>query len=163
MRRFINEVGGGDGAGSSGGSASAGGGIIATSNDTGHASGATVTADFARIIGPQQRLLKRVKKIRRQKIKESANDKAYYVGNCVTDFDGDGNCEQVELPWRDTTDMAQALEHPKYITKEQFDSEVEVPLEIEKQIKDHQRKYGLTQGVFFILDVDDDVHYFFVR
>ncbi len=67
MKRFINEVGGGEGAG---------GGIIATSSDTGHASGATVTADFARIIGPQQRLLKKVKKIRRQKIKESIDDKA---------------------------------------------------------------------------------------
>jgi len=152
MKRFLNEDGGGGGdAGSGGGSAGAGSGIIATSS-------------FARVVGPQQKLLKKVKKIRRQKIKETEDhDKAYYAGNSLTAFGGEGYSRQLDLPWRDVHDMDNAMMNAKPVSKEKITSAIDYPIEIQKQIGNHECKYGIVQGVFFIEDLVDGLLYFFVK
>ena len=43
------------------------------------------------------------------KINEIVNN---YIGNCINSFDPEtGECVNQELPWRDTTDFAQAVEN----------------------------------------------------
>ena len=88
---------------------------------------------------------------------ESQNKK-HLVGTCK-DFDEDGNCNISQLPYRDTTNFAQAEENATEITKDQFINNVNVP----ETLKNINAIYlhDKDNNVYMLYDDQKDVHYFF--
>ena len=86
-------------------------------------------------------------------------NKKHLVGSCK-DFDEDGNCTIPQLPYRDTTNFAQAEENATEITKDQFINNVNVP----NNLKDINAIYlhDEDNDVFMLYDDEKDIHYFFV-
>ena len=90
---------------------------------------------------------------------ESQNKKQL-VGTCVNSFDEDGHCDNINLPYRDTTQFAQSEENATEITKDQFINNVNLPdsLKYIKAIYLHDK----DNDVYMLYDDQKDVHYFFV-
>ena len=88
-----------------------------------------------------------------------AQNKKHLVGTCK-DFDEDGNCNISQLPYRDTTNFAQAEENATEITKDQFINNVNVP----NNLKDINAIYlhDEDNDVFMLYDDQKDIHYLFV-
>jgi hypothetical protein len=86
-------------------------------------------------------------------------NKKHLVGTCK-DFDEDGNCNISQLPYRDTTNFAQAEENATEITKDQFINNVNVP----NNLKDINAIYlhDEDNDVFMLYDDQKDIHYLFV-
>jgi hypothetical protein len=86
-------------------------------------------------------------------------NKKHLVGTCVNSFDEDGKCDNINLPYRDTTQFAQAEENATEITKDQFINNVNLPdsLKYIKAIYLHDK----DNDVFMLYDDQKDVHYFF--
>lgn len=86
-------------------------------------------------------------------------NKKHLVGTCK-DFDEEGNCNISQLPYRDTTQFAQAEENATEITKDQFLQNVNVPNNLKKinAIYLHDK----DNDVFMLYDDEKDIHYLFV-
>lgn len=89
---------------------------------------------------------------------ESQNKK-HLVGTCK-DFNEEGNCNISQLPYRDTTNFAQAEENATEITKDEFMNNVNIP----NNLKDINAIYlhDEDNDVFMLYDDQKDIHYFFV-
>lgn len=89
---------------------------------------------------------------------ESQNKK-HLVGTCK-DFDKEGNCNISQLPYRDTTNFAQAEENATEITKDEFMNNVNIP----NNLKDINAIYlhDEDNDVFMLYDDEKDIHYLFV-
>lgn len=90
---------------------------------------------------------------------DKSKNKKHLVGTCK-DFDEEGNCNISQLPYRDTTQFAQAEENATEITKDQFINNVNVPDNLKKinAIYLHDE----DNDVYMLYDDQKDVHYFFV-
>jgi hypothetical protein len=87
------------------------------------------------------------------------NQKKQLVGTCVNSFDEDGNCTINQLPYRDTTQFAQAEENATEITKDQFINNVNVPDNLKNinAIYLHDKDHDL----YMLYNDQKDIHYFF--
>jgi len=88
------------------------------------------------------------------------NQKKHLVGTCVNSFEEEGHCDNINLPYRDTTQFAQAEENATEITKDQFINNVNVP----DNLKDINAIYLYDEDndVYMLYDDQKDIHYFFV-
>lgn len=87
-------------------------------------------------------------------------NKKHLVGTCVNAFDLNGNCTIPELPYKDTTEFAQAEENAKQITKEDFINAVNIPQNL-KHI-DAIYLHDQNNNVYMLYDDNNDIHYLFV-
>jgi len=87
-------------------------------------------------------------------------NKKHLVGTCVNAFDLDGNCTIPQLPYKDTTEFAQAEENATKITKEDFINAVNIPQNL-KHI-DAIYLHDLNNDVYMLYDDNNDIHYLFV-
>jgi hypothetical protein len=87
------------------------------------------------------------------------NQKKQLVGTCVNSFDEDGKCTIKQLPYRDTTQFAQAEENATEITKDQFINNVNVPDNLKNinAIYLHDKDHDL----YMLYNDQKDIHYFF--
>jgi hypothetical protein len=87
------------------------------------------------------------------------NQKKQLVGTCVNSFDEDGNCTIPQLPYRDTTQFAQAEENATEITKDQFINNVNLPDNLKNinAIYLHDKDHDL----YMLYNDQKDIHYFF--
>jgi len=89
----------------------------------------------------------------------------YFVGSCVGSFDEDAECTIPELPYRDTTEFAQAEESYITVSKKQFIDNVTIQhKDFEKLIskKSTEFLYDKDNDIFIMYDGKKDIHYFFI-
>ena len=102
-----------------------------------------------------------------------------YIGSCV-DVGGDGGKEGCDI-WRAATDMATAVGNPdegeeglsKELSKQEFHKEIPTNKVKQKHVKGNHTYHYIAQdtrgremtpkesGIFFIYNIDQDIHYFY--
>ena len=90
--------------------------------------------------------------------REYLNEGYSLVGDCKS-FDEGGRCMIDSLPYADTTEFAQAEENASQISAEEFQAAVGDTL----VISEPYYLYDETNDVYMVHDVDEDVHYFYVK
>jgi hypothetical protein len=87
----------------------------------------------------------------------------YYVGHCQNSFDEEGQCVIPQLPYRDTTEFAQAEENYKPISKEHFNQAVNLPKGLKRLQSRSEHYHDEDNNSFVMHDQKTDFHHFFTK